>query len=243
MPNTFFKFKQFTIHQDKSAMKVTTDACLFGSWVAAEIKNLKPRIKNILDIGSGTGLLSLMLAQKIPAAIDAIELDKNTYEQAKENIAISPWASRINIIHADARSYHYVKTYDLIISNPPFYEKEIKASDEKKNLAHHSEELTLKDLLSIIKTNLSSNGKFFLLLPYKRNREVSNLFKQHDIHLDKVIFVRQSHTHDFFRIIIEGKMNREEMTETAIDEISIWDEEKEYTAEFTELLKEYYLNL
>jgi tRNA1Val (adenine37-N6)-methyltransferase len=222
-------------------MKVTTDSCLFGSWVVGEVKN--PKIKNVLDIGTGTGLLSLMLAQRTNFAIDAIELDKIAYEQAKENVAASPWGDRIHVIHADARSYRYSKKYDVIISNPPFYENEIKSNDKKKNISHHSEQLVLKGLLDIIKSNLNVNGSFFLLLPYKRHREIKTIFREQELHIDKIIFVKQSQTHDFFRIMIKGSSPHTNLLETQIDELPIWNEKKEYTTEFTGLLKDYYLNL
>ena len=128
MSNSYFQFKQFIIHQDRCAMKVTTDACLFGAWVAEEDKSEKIITKNVLDIGTGTGLLSLMYAQKNSLAnIDAIEIDEDAYIQAKENVAASPFAERINIIHDDIKRFTFSKKYDCIISNPPFYEKEIRS--------------------------------------------------------------------------------------------------------------------
>src|SRR5258705_11795948 len=106
MSNAYFQFKQFTIHQDRCAMKVTTDACLFGAWVANEVKSEKVKVKNVLDIGTGTGLLSLIYAQKnANIFIDAIEIEKETYEQAKENITASPFADRINLIHGDTKTF------------------------------------------------------------------------------------------------------------------------------------------
>jgi len=150
-------------------MKVTTDGCLFGS-LSPTLSEGEGVLK-VLDIGTGTGLLALMFAQKNQNAfIDAIEIDKDAFEQAAENITASPWADRINIIHADARNYSFPQQYDIIISNPPFYENELKADDKKKNVAHHSDELSLAKLLIVIKNNLSPSGTFFLLLPYKRNK-------------------------------------------------------------------------
>jgi len=224
-------------------MKVTTDACLFGAWVAEEINNEKLIINNCLDIGAGTGLLALMVAQKNPEIeIEAIEIDKDAAEQAKNNIASSTWREQINIVQADVKAFSFEKEFDLIISNPPFYENEIRSATYSKNVAHHSENLTVNELLGIIKKNLSKTGSFFLLLPYKRNEEVRKLFSDHKLNISKILFVRQSVKHDYFRIFIKGNLNGEEQ-ETEFNELSIWDEQKHYTNEFVNLLKDYYLHL
>lgn len=224
-------------------MKVTTDACLFGAWVAEEIKNEELIINNCLDIGAGTGLLSLMNAQENPEMkIDAIEIDKDAAEQAKINVSSSSWKDQINIVNGDVKGYSFEKEFDVIISNPPFYEKEIRSSTDSKNIAHHSDELKLGELLEIVKNNLAANGAFFLLLPYKRNEEIKKLFRDHQLHVSKMIFVRQSVKHDYFRIFIKGSLNGGEK-ETEFDELSIWDDKQQYTNEFVNLLKDYYLYL
>lgn len=224
-------------------MKVTTDACLFGAWVSNEIESEKLKVKSVLDIGTGTGLLALMLAQKNDGVlIDAIEIDKDAAEQAKDNATSSLWKERINIIDADIKSFSFSGKYDTIISNPPFYEYELRSENEKKNVAHHSENLTLQELVNIIKNNLDQNGVFFLLLPYKRNEEIKKLFKDHQLHISKMIFVRQSVKHDYFRLFLKGDFNVQEK-ETEFDELSIWNELKQYTPEFINLLKDYYLHL
>lgn len=244
MPNSYFQFKQFTIQQDRCAMKVTTDACLFGAWVANEVKNKKVKVKNCLDIGAGTGLLSLMFAQKKEDAfIDAIEIDKETCNQAKENIDASPWKDRIIITNSDVKTFSFQKKYDLIISNPPFYENELKSEDGKRNTALHSNELRLAVLLNTIKESLSSTGFFYLLLPYKRNDEIKKMLLEKEMVILKMILVRQSVNHDYFRIMLSGKLKSTELTETTIDEISLWNDQQKYTKEFIELLKDYYLNL
>jgi tRNA1Val (adenine37-N6)-methyltransferase len=225
-------------------MKVTTDACLFGAWVANEVKSEKAKVKNVLDIGTGTGLLSLMYAQKnTNTFIDAIEIEKETYEQAKENITTSPFTDRINLIHGDTKTFLFTKKYDLIISNPPFYEKELRSVDQKKNIALHNSGLSLEELLSVIKSNLSVGGIFYLLLPYKRNEEIKKVLFEKDLSILKIIFVKQSTNHDYFRIMLTGKLKDENEIETIIDEISIWDDRQQYTEEFKELLKDYYLYL
>jgi len=225
-------------------MKVTTDACLFGAWMSEEVKTQNSKVKNVLDIGTGTGLLSLMIAQKNPEVdILAIEIDEDAKNQAKENVDATPWKERINIVEGDVKDYSFSEKFDLIVTNPPFYEKEIKSTTSNKNVAHHSENLTLEELLTVIKNNLNHDACFFLLLPYKRNEEIKRLFKDHQLHITKIILVRQSVKHDYFRLMINGKLNKQENKETEFDEISIWNEKQQYTNEFVRLLKDYYLRL
>lgn len=242
MANTYFQFKQFTVQQDRCAMKVTTDGCLFGS--LSPTLSEGEGVLRVLDIGTGTGLLVLMFAQKNQNAfIDAIEIDKDAAEQAKENITASPWADRIKVIHADARSYSFPQQYDVIISNPPFYENELKADDKKKNVAHHSDDLSLAELLTVIKNNLSPSGIFFLLLPYKRNEEIKNLILENDLALSNMVFVKQSVLHGYFRIMLQGKLKADGAAATIIDEIAIKNDKGEYTEKFMSLLSGFYLHL
>ena len=223
-------------------MKVTTDACLFGAWVANEVKNQKSKVKTVLDIGAGTGLLSLMCSQKNPSAvIDAIEVDEEACEQAKENVSVSPFADRVNLINADARTFSFTKKYPVIISNPPFYETEIISDDPKKNVAHHHSGLLLKELFNIITANLSPAGFFYLLLPFKRNEEIREIIFKQDLLLAKTVFVKQSPNHKYFRFMIQGKLQTDEPLQTTIDEISIWNDQEEYTDEFNAMLSDYYL--
>jgi len=225
-------------------MKVTTDACLFGAWVAEEDKSEKIITKNVLDIGTGTGLLSLIYAQKnLLAEIDAMEIDQDAYAQAKENAAASSFAERINIIHDDVKRFTFSEKYDCIISNPPFYEKEISSDNEKKNIARHHLGLLFEELLGIIKGNLSSSGTFYLLLPFKRSEEIKKIILKEDLYVSKIVFVKQSTKHNYFRIMIAGKLSQEDHPETLIEEISIWDDQQQYKKEFKELLKDYYLYL
>ncbi len=241
MANNYFQFKQFTIYQDKCAMKVTTDACLFGSLLPTSSEG---GVKNVLDIGTGTGLLALMYAQKnFNAKIDAIEIDETAAEQARENVDASPWSDSIKIFHSDAREFDHSKKYDVIISNPPFYENELKGNDLRRNLAHHNEGLLLPELLNIIKKNLEPVGSFYLLLPYKRNEEIKKLLVEHELSVRQITLVRQSVNHDYFRVILTGRFRSDEQIETMIDEISIKDKNDRYTPGFTRLLQEYYLFL
>ena len=228
-------------------MKVTTDACLFGAWVANEVESdpdsYREKTESVLDIGTGTGILSLMFAQKHPETnILAVEIDKDAELQAKENVDASPWKDCITVLEGDVKNYSFPERFDLIISNPPFYERELRSETERKNIAYHSDNLTLQELLHTIKTGLSTDGNFFLLLPYKRNDEIKRIFKDHQMHISKILLVRQSVKHDYFRILIKGSLNAGQQ-ETEFDEMSIWDEKQQYTNEFVQLLKDYYLHL
>ncbi|HWR33672.1 MAG TPA: methyltransferase [Chitinophagaceae bacterium] len=243
MANSYFQFRQFTIHQDQCAMKVTTDGCLFGAWVAAIINTEKLITNNCLDIGTGTGLLALMSAQKNNIEIDAIETDKDAAEQAAANIDDSPWEDRIKIINADVRKFFFRHQYDVIISNPPFYDNELKAADKRKNIALHGDDLSLAELPGVIKTNLSPHGMFYLLLPYKRNDEIKKLLLKNDMVISKLVLVRQSVNHDYFRIMLQGKLKTDKVVETSLNEITIADEKQQYSSAFRDLLKDYYLHL
>jgi tRNA1Val (adenine37-N6)-methyltransferase len=223
-------------------MKVTTDGCLFAAWIASKIKNQPIKGKAVLDAGTGTGLLSLMLAQQDPdLIIDAIEIDKEAAKQAEENIAASPWKNSIHPIHSDIRVYPFSKKYDLIISNPPFYENELKSPDSKKNLAHHGNEFSLTELFSIARNQLTDTGNYYFLLPYKRKNEIQKLLLTHGLYIHEMALVKQSIAHDYFRLMICGGLK--EKSPVLSNEISIRNDKEQYTTEFIQLLKEYYLKL
>ena len=242
MANSYFKFKQFTIHQDRCAMKVTTDSCLFGAWVAQELNGEHRHAKTMLDIGTGTGVLTLMVAQKQQQLIiDAIEIDDNAYVQAAQNISEAKFKNEIRIYHHNILHEKSGKKYDVIVSNPPFYEKELKSASSKKNIAHHDEGLLLEDLLPIVKDRLNENGVFYMLLPYKRKNEMETLFRKNRLYCSKKIYLSQSANHEYFRVLIEGKLH--EKHPVIESELSICDDSGNYSSGFTALLKDYYLYL
>jgi len=238
MGASYFQFKQFIIHQQHCTMKVTTDSCLFGAWVADRIKE-DTSINSILDIGSGTGLLSLILAQKSSAMIDAIELQEKDYLQSVENILASPWKNRIKMTHADAINRQFSKKYDIIVSNPPFYESDLKSESRRKNIAHHGESLTLNTLISIIARQLSPDGKFFLLLPEKRKTELFEIVGNVGLFINQAIYAHQTENHSAFRIMVEGSFANGLLKDKIIN-IKNGDQ---YSHEFIYLLKDYYLTL
>ena len=162
MANNYFKFKQFTVFQDRCAMKVGTDGVLLGAWADCE------NAKTILDIGTGTGLIALMLAQRSPAHIDAIEIDQSASEQASENVTKSPWESRISVLNISLQQFteQIDKKYDLIVSNPPFFQNSLYAPDQNRTNARHNASLEYEDILDASLKLLSNNGMLSLILPY-----------------------------------------------------------------------------
>ena len=221
-------------------MKVCTDSCLFGAWMNEWIFKAKPNFSNALDVGTGTGLLSLMLAQNHAFEIDAVEIDDSAFNQAKQNIESTKWNNHINIKHTSLQDFNPEKKYDFIFSNPPFYENELKSNDSSKNLAKHDSGLSLETLISFIDKNLSDTGFAALLLPFHRKNHIEYLLKDFSFSIVAQTLVKQSASHNHFRtMIIFSK-------QTAIQrlfEINIYEERNKYSPEFLHLLKAYYLHL
>jgi tRNA1Val (adenine37-N6)-methyltransferase len=175
-----FQFKQFTIHQDQCAMKVSTDACILGAWVDVA------QAENILDIGAGTGLLSLMMAQRSTACIDAVELDTPAFEQAKSNIAESNWGDRVEVFLGKIQDFSSDKKYDYIVSNPPFYQNHLKSEKVQKNQAHHTETLSFEELLDSVLRLRTTSGKFAVLLPAYEAKVLEDLAVSKGFFLKKI---------------------------------------------------------
>lgn len=237
MPNSYFMFKQFIVQQDRCAMKVCTDSCILGAWFAEKI----PRYASILDVGSGTGLLMLMLAQKTVGPVDGIEIDLPAFTQLKENISASKWNDRMTAFPGDVRSWSFAEKYDFIIANPPFYEANLMSDSPGKNIAKHGRELNLEELIQVIERNLKPSGNFGVLLPFSRGDYFEELALRQHFYVMEKLHIRQTPDHDFFRTIIQFSLHDE--GEPGIFEMSIQDEKKEYSPEFRELIKDYYLNL
>ncbi len=240
MPNNYFQFKQFTVHQEHAALKVSTDSCLFGAWAAEYVQFKMFDVRCMLDIGSGTGLLMLMLAQRSNAMIDGIEIDESSYKQAKQNIEASPWKERLNLFYGDAKQFGFTKKYDFIISNPPFYEGDLKSDASNRNIAMHDEGLKLEELLQVVDANLKDDGSFAVLLPYYRADVFIKYAAEKNVHLAKRMNVKQSVTHSCFRTILLFERKK---TEVLVQELSIKNTSNQYTEQFAELLKDYYLYL
>ena len=237
MSNNFFQFKQFRVEQERCALKVGTDACILGAFFAGKI----PSLARVLDIGSGTGLLLLMLAQKNVGRMDAIELEPGCFSQLQSNLNASPWKERLNAIQGDVRQFINDEKYDFIIVNPPFYEHDLASPSKEKNLAKHSLELSLEELIAAIDYLLSPNGTFGLLLPYHRASFFESLATQKQFHLAGRLSIRQTPEHNYFRSILH--FSREAITETAEAILTIYSHPNRYSPGFLELMRDYYLHL
>ena len=238
MSNNYFAFKQFTVWQSDCALKVCTDACLFGAWVAHQFTSNPP--PKILDIGTGTGLLSLQLAQKLPSAvIDAVELDPDAAAQAAQNAAATTF--NIQVHNTDIKNYGG-KKYQHIISNPPFFENDLKSEHALKNQAMHSTTLTLQNLFTCVDDLLETAGSFSVLLPFARANEVEGLAQSHGFTVAHKAVVQQTPKHAPFRAMyIFGKSGiiNDHASETSI----VIKENDSYTPAFIAYLKDYYLFL
>ncbi|WP_143306368.1 tRNA1(Val) (adenine(37)-N6)-methyltransferase [Chitinophaga vietnamensis] len=240
MANSYFRFKEFTVHQEHCAMKVCTDACIQGAFTAQYLASGDLTVRAILDIGAGTGLLSLMLAQQVAAAITAVELDAGAALQARENFAASPWAARLTLREQDIRSMAASEQYDVIITNPPFYEAALKSGDTQKDQAMHATTLSYRELITAIAAHLKPEGVFSVLLPYVQFGEFRQLAEAAGFHLRRLLELRQSVKHGYFRAVgIFSKTGGE----TDRSELSVYDENNVYTLPFVHLLQPYYLYL
>jgi tRNA1Val (adenine37-N6)-methyltransferase len=236
MSNSYFQFKQFRIEQGNCAMKVTTDACIQGAWTP-----LLPNVRRVLDIGAGTGLLSLLLAQRRPGlVIDALEIDAAAVVQANNNLMASKWKDTLQVIEADARNYTAALKYDMIISNPPFFINSLLSCSDSRNLARHTRSLSSNDLLATINNNLCEGGYASILLPTAEY----NLFEVSMMEAGWYEWERLSvkHTASSAAKRIVAIISKSKPVLKVAHELIIKNE-RQYTSAFIQLLSPFYLAL
>lgn len=230
-----FHFKQFSIEQDKCAMKVTLDACVFGAYCQVE------KSGRILDIGSGTGLLSLMAAQRSDAQIDAVELDKDATQQAHTNFKNSPFSKQLNIVQGDIRERLVNEKYDTIICNPPFFSDHLKGPDDKRNQARHNDALSFLDLLSSVKQHLDEHGLAWFILPTHEFSGFNQTAEQIGFHLRSLLTLSSRENKNPHRMIFS--LSLKPATEIIEQSLIIHGNDNEYSQAFRQLLSPYYLKL
>jgi tRNA1Val (adenine37-N6)-methyltransferase len=250
--NTYFQFKQFIVHQEHTAMKVCTDACLFGAWVAndPELKNAK----SIIDIGTGTGLLSLMLAQAtekniVTANITAVEIEPNAAAEAASNFKASEWQERIHLVNDSIQNFAQRNLltkedpFDCVISNPPFFEGDLHSPDHEKNLASHSTALPWPELVQQVSQLLKQDSIYYVLIPALRAYTMQKLAAQNGLQLVEEVVVFNAAKQKPFRVFQKFTKSTNAVSEIKRSNFIIKDAENQYTADFKQLLAPYYLHL
>ncbi|WP_024772474.1 tRNA1(Val) (adenine(37)-N6)-methyltransferase [Aquimarina macrocephali] len=233
-----FIFKDFTIHQDRCAMKVGTDGVLLGAWVP-----ISNAITSILDIGAGTGVIALMTAQRSQAeVIDAIEIDADAYEQAVENFEASSWGDRLFCYHASFQEFvaEIDDQYDLLISNPPFYAEDYKTSDAKRDMARFEDALPFEHLLIGASRLLSDKGRFAMIIPYKEESRIIDIAAQVNLFPQKITRVKGTPISEIKRSLL--LFGRDQMDFEA-DELIIETQRHQYTDAYIKLTKAFYLKM
>lgn len=236
--NKPFKFKQFTIHQDRCAMKIGTDGVLLGAWTSLENS---PNL--ILDIGTGTGLIALMLAQRSDTeTIDAIEINEEAFEQCVGNFEESPWGDRLYCYHSGLDEFvdEIEDKYDLIVSNPPFYSEEVSSGNSSRDIARQNQSLPFNELIDGVYQLLAPTGVFSTIIPFKEENQFIGLAVKIGLHPNRITRVKGNPKSEIKRSLLEFSYHKKEVKE---DELIIETERHQYTKKYIELTKSFYLKM
>jgi tRNA1Val (adenine37-N6)-methyltransferase len=233
-----FKFKQFSVNQDQCAMKIGTDGVLLGAWTS-----IKHDPFSILDIGAGTGVLSLMLAQRSPAeTIEALEIDDQAYEQCVDNFEQSPWNDRLFCYHASLEEFteEIDDTYDLIICNPPFYNDTYKTDNSQRDLARFQDAMPFEHLLESVASLLSNNGIFSVVIPFSEENSFIQLASRLRLFPKRITHVKGTPSSDIKRSLIEFSFSK---TNIIFSELVIETARHIHTEDYINLTKDFYLKM
>ncbi|HLT07499.1 MAG TPA: methyltransferase [Cyclobacteriaceae bacterium] len=236
MANTFFRFKKFIIHQDRCGMKLSTDAVLLGALASYTTP------QKILDIGTGTGAIALMLAQRYPyATIEAVEIDKEAFDQASENAALSPWNDYINIFHRSFQEHaqESIGAFNLIVSNPPYFPDHIKSQDQQRNLALHNDALPFTELIDGVSKLLAPSGQFWVILPERQMVDLEYLAVSKNLFPQEKVAIHNHPSGRVLRVIQAFGYHQAIFKERRL---YIRDEKRNYSYEYKALLKDFLLD-
>lgn len=235
MSNTYFQFKQFTIYHDKCAMKVGTDGVLLGAWADAE------NTTKVLDVGTGTGLIALMLAQRNPQAqIAAVEIDKDAAIQAEANATCSPWPDRIKVICNDFRLFQTENKYNLIVSNPPYFVDALNCPDKQRNLARHTCELNYELLFQRSAQLLCEQGRVCIIIPAEVEKLATDTAWKYKLYPSRRLRVFTKPGKPCRRVLLSFSLQEKECIE---ETLCIEVEHHQFTPEYMALTREFYLKM
>jgi len=238
MSQNTFAFKQFTIVQDKCAMKVGTDAVLLGAWVKTY------GVRKALDIGTGTGVIALMLAQKSGAHIDAIDIDPEAVSEARDNVRNSPWKERVHVQNISLQDFSKItdEQYDLIVSNPPYFVDSLPSSEANRTAARHTVLLSFEDLIAGAKKLLNKEGKLYVILPVREGEQFIQLAASRGLHLRRITRVKSTPDKIEKRWMMQfGFQGKPQISDSVLVMEKDPHVRHSYTDEYKELTKEYYL--
>ena len=233
-----FKFKEFSVNQDQCAMKIGTDGVLLGAWTSLEKKPF-----SVLDIGAGTGVLALMMAQRSFAEnIEAIEIDADAYEQCADNFENSPWADRLFCYHASLLEFveEVDDKFDLIICNPPFYSEDYKTENKSRDLARFNDAMPFEHLIYAITNLLSKDGLFSVIIPIKEESKFVDLATKSGLFPNRKLHVKGNPDSEIKRSLLEFSFTE---NETITSQLVIETERHQYTEEYINLTKDFYLKM
>ena len=234
--DAYFHFKQFSVRHDRCTMKVGTDGVLLGAWAGIEGAN------QILDIGTGSGVIALMLAQRSNSAteIDAVEIESDDAGQAIENITQSPWAQKVKVHHVSIQDFRPPKKYDLIISNPPYFQNSFKSPDARRTKTRHSVQLSFEDLIAAVVRLLSPEGRFGVILPFQGGLQFIDLARQANLHCTRQFSFRGRAEKPIERWLLEFSITEREKQE---GEILLYTSAVNWSENYKSMTKDFYLNL
>lgn len=234
MPNNYFRFKQFTIVQDGCAMKVGTDGCLLGGWFDCS------RSKNILDVGSGSGLVAIMAAQRCNALITGVEIDGNAAMQAKENVKNSPWSERIEIVNNDFLEYDTEQRFDTIVCNPPYFVNSLKCDKSQRTLARHSDSLSCRDFFDKCAKISTPAVTVSIIIPNDIAQEWQTAANENGFYASRITYIKTTPVKTAKRVLME--FVRQE-TNTVENTLIFENGRGEYSEDVKNILRDFYLKI
>jgi tRNA1Val (adenine37-N6)-methyltransferase len=231
---TYFHFKQFSVRHDRCVMKVGTDAVLLGAWVDVS------DAEDILDIGTGSGVIALILAQRTANStrLESVEIEKNSAEQASANVCNSPWSSRIGVHQVAVQDYFPAKRFDLIVTNPPYFVKSLPPPDQGRLHVRHTTSLSYDELLSAVVRLLASRGRFNVILPYQEAKVFTKLASQYQLFCNRRYHFRTRKEKPMERTLLEFSIGTQSLDE---GEILLYDHDLEWSQSYRSLISDFYI--